>query len=218
MTARVSEDQEVWNSDDWLRAQVPPPRREFNFLRALGWVIPLMLAVGLLTYFFVSRQTPTYEVGTRLVLAANQPAEGEEYVVVDSISALANRQFLGTFSQIIDSAAVGEAALNEAGVAPAEADAYEITSTVSPESSSVDIVVTGPDATQAAEVTRVVSQQASRRFEDYYSIFDVKVLDPPVPPSDPIAPQPLRTALIVSVLVLGAWLLVIIAFGTNERA
>lgn len=218
MTARVSEDQEVWSSDDWLRAQVPPPRREFNFLRALGWVIPLMLAAGLLTYFFVSRQTPTYEVDTRLVLAASEPAEGEEYIVVDSISALANRQFLGTFSQIIDSAAVGEAAVDAAGVAPADAEAYEITSTVSPESSSVDILVTGPDATTAAEVTRAVSQQASQRFEEYYSIFDVKVLDPPVPPSDPIGPQPLRTALIVSVLVLGAWLLVIVAFGTNERA
>lgn len=218
MTARVSDDRDVWNSDDWLRAQVPPPRREFNFLRALGWVIPLMLAAGLLTYFLVSRQTPTYESGTRLVLAAGEPAEGEEYIVVDSISALANRQFLGTFSQIIDSAAVGDAAMNAAGVAPADTEAYEVTSTVSPESSSVDILVTGPEAETTAEVARTVTQQASQRFEEYYSIFDVKVLDPPVPPSDPIAPQPLRTALIVSVLVLGAWLLVIIAFGTNERA
>jgi capsular polysaccharide biosynthesis protein len=218
MTARVSDDRDVWSSDDWLRAQVPPPRREFNFLRALGWVIPLMLAAGLLTYFFVSRQTPTYESGTRLVLAASEPTEGEEYIVVDSISALANRQFLGTFSQIIDSAAVGDAAMNAAGVAPADTEAYEVTSTVSPESSSVDILVTGPEAEKTAEVARTVTQQASQRFEEYYSIFDVKVLDPPVPPSDPIAPQPLRTALIVSVLVLGAWLLIIIAFGTNERA
>ena len=152
------------------------------------------------------------------MLAAGEPAEGEEYIVVDRISALANRQFLGTFSQIIDSAAVGDAAMNAAGVAPADTDAYEVTSTVSPESSSVDILVTGPEAETTAEVARTVTQQASQRFEEYYSIFDVKVLDPPVPPSDPIAPQPLRTALIVSVLVLGAWLLVIIAFGTNERA
>lgn len=218
MTARVAEDQDVWTSDDWLRAQVPPPRREFNFLRALGFVLPLMLAAGLLTYFFISRQTPTYEVGTRLVLAAAQPQDGEEYVVVDSVSALANRQFLGTFSQIIDSSAVRQAALDEAGVTGADTEAYEVTSTVSPESSSVDILVTGPDAQRSAEVARAVSAQAGKRFEDYYSIFDVKVLDPPVPPSDPVGPQPLRTALIVSVLVLGAWLLVIIAFGTNERA
>ena len=218
MTAPVSDDQQVWSSDDWLRAQVPPPRREFNFLRALGWVIPLMLAAGLLTYFFVSRQAPTYEVGTRLVLAAAEPAEGEEYMVVDSISALANQQFMGTFSEIIDSPAVGEAAMNAAGVAPADTEAYEVTSTVSPESSSVDIAVTGPDPQTTAEVARTVTQQATQRFEEYYSIFDVKILDPPVPPSDPIAPRPLRTALIVSVLVLGAWLLVIVAFGTNERA
>lgn len=218
MTAGVSDDRDAWSSDDWLRAQVSPPPREFNFLRAFGWVLPLMLLAGLLTYFWFSQQPPTYETETRLVVATNAPDEGDEYIVIDSISALSNRQFIGTFSQIIDSGALIETALDEAGVAPADRAAYEVTNAVSPESSSVDIRVTGPDPQLAAQVAENVGSEASRTFEDYYQIFDVRVLDAPLVPTEPTGPQPLRIALIVSVLVLGAWLLVIIAFGTNQRA
>lgn len=218
MTAGVSDEREAWSSDDWLRAQVSPPPREFNFLRAFGWVLPLMLLAGLLTYFWFSQQPPTYETETRLVVASNPPEEGDEYIVIDSISALSNRQFIGTFSQIIDSGALIETALDDAGVDPADRGAYEVTNAVSPESSSIDIRVTGPDPQLTAQVAENVGEEASRTFEDYYQVFDVRVLDAPLVPTDPTGPQPLRVALIVSVLVLGAWLLVIIAFGTNQRA
>lgn len=218
MTTPVSDERDVWNGDEWLRAQVPPPRREFNFLRAFFWMVPLTLAAGVLTFFFVEQQAPTYQAQTRIVLAASPTSEGDDYVVVDSISALANRQFLGTFAEIVSSASVADAALTSAAVAPSEREAYEVTNAVSPESSAVDIRVSGPDAEQAAAVTRAVTQESSKRFEEFYPIFEVKVLDPPVPPADPSGPQPLRTALIVAVLTIGAWLLVIIAFGTNERA
>lgn len=217
MTAPVSDDQQVWNSDAWLRAQVPQPPREFNFLRAFFWVAPLTLAAGVLTFFFVEQLPETYQAGTRVVLAAN-PSEGDDYVVVDSISALANRQFLGTYADIVASAAVRDAALAQADVAPGDRAAYEVTSAISPESSTVDIRVAGPDPEQSAAVAQAVHEDAAARFEEFYPILRVAMLDPPVPPVDPAGPQPLRAAVIVSVLTLGAWLLVIIAFGTNERA
>lgn len=218
MTTPVSDERDVWGGDEWLHAQVTQPAREFSFLRAFFWVVPLTLAAGALAYFFVEQQPEQFQAETRVVVAASPAAEGDEYVVVDSVSALANRQFLGTYAQIVGSASVLDAALTAAEISPENRSSFEVSDAVSPESSAVDIRVSGPDAEQAAEVARNVTQQSADRFEEFYPIFEIKVLDPPVAPLDPVGPQPLRTALIVSVLTIGAWLLVIIAFGTNERA
>lgn len=218
MTTPVSDETDVWNGDEWLRAQVSPPPREFNFLRAFFWVVPLTLAAGVLAYFFVDQQPPEFEADTRVVLAASPASDGDDYVVVDSVSALANRQFLGTYAQTVESASVLDAALTDAEIAPGERERFEVTQAVSPESSAVDIRVSGPDAEQAAVVARNVTQHSADRFEEFYPIFEIKVLDPPAAPLEPVGPQPLRTALIVAVLTIGAWLLAIIAFGTNERA
>ncbi|CAN5870306.1 hypothetical protein BH23ACT10_BH23ACT10_36580 [soil metagenome] len=218
MTAPVSDEPDVWSGDDWLRAQVTPPPREFSFLRAFFWVVPLTLAAGVLAFFVVEQQPSQYQAGTRVVVAAGQASEGDDYVVVDSVSALANRQFLGTYAQIVTSGSVLDAALDDAQVAPDRRALFEVTHAVSPESSAVDIRIAGPDAQQAVAVADHVTQRSAERFEEFYPIFAIKVLDPPVASLDPVGPQPLRTALIVAVLTIGLWLLVIVAFGTNERA
>jgi capsular polysaccharide biosynthesis protein len=218
MTPPVSDERDVWRGDEWLRPDVTQPAREFSFLRAFFWVVPLTLAAGVLAYFFVEQQPARYQAETRVVVAASPAAQGDEYAVIDSVSALANRQFLGTYAQTIASASVLDIALTDAQIAPDDRASFEVGNAVSPESSAVDIRVLGPDAEQAARVARNVTQQSADRFEEFYPIFEIKVLDPPVAPLEPVGPQPLRTALIVSVLTIGAWLLVIIAFGTNERA
>lgn len=218
MTTEVSDEAAVWDADHWLRTQAPPPRREFDFLRAFLWVVPLMLLAGSVTYVFGELQPARYETGARVVLAAAPASDGDDYVVVDSVSALANRQFLGTYADIVDSAAVATAALADARIAAGDLADYEIGNAVSPESSSVDIRVSGPDAERTATVAGNVAAEAATRFEEFYPIFTVQVLDPPAAPEQPAGPQPLRMALIVSVLVIGLWLLVIMAFGTNGRS
>lgn len=217
MTAPVTDGPDVWSGDEWLRAQVTPPPREFSFLRAFFWVVPLTLAAGVLAYFVVEQQPSQYQAGTRVVVAAGPASEGDDYVVVDSVSALANRQFLGTYAQIVASASILDTALDDAQIATDRRALFEVSHAVSPESSAVDIRVAGPDAQQAAVVAGNVTQRSAERFEEFYPIFAIKVLDPPAAPLDPVGPQPLRIALIVSVLTIGVWLLVIVAFGTNER-
>lgn len=219
MTTQLTDDDHaVSDGDEWLLAQASPPAREFHFLRAFAWAVPLVLIAGCVAYVFTELQPPTYETSSRVVLAAAPSERAEQYVVVDSVSALANRQFLGTYVDIVDSAAVKAEAVSAARVQPRDAGAYHVDHAVSPESSSVDVRVVGPDAERTAAVARNIVEEAGERFEEYYPIFTVKVLDPPVAPQAPTGPRPLRTALIVAVLTVGAWLLVLVAYGTHERA
>jgi capsular polysaccharide biosynthesis protein len=153
------------------------------------WIVALAVAAALLTAFLLtSRQEPTYQARTTVVVApstrVDQPGD-----VLRSLETLDRRTVVATFARIPATTALREAVADELALAPRELRGYRIRGTVLPYTNLIRIEVEGPDPVRAAQVANTASSVTAREARELYSIYSLRPFEVAAPPGRPISPD-----------------------------
>lgn len=166
-----------------------------------GWAFVLVgiLAAAAVATALHRTQAPTYaSTGTYLVIpSATDPDIVENIKTLDSTR---SRSLLTTLTEIMGSDTVYAAAAAAGGIDPTAA--YTVVAAPLPEANGVTLQVTGPDPASAKVMADAIAVDAAQRFVDFYRIYAVSVLDPPIVPTAPSGPGLL--ALLILAGILGA--------------
>jgi receptor protein-tyrosine kinase len=94
---------------------------------------------------------------------------------------------------------------------PSEMNKYTHNAVVQTDANVLVLNVTGPDPQKAAMLANSIGQRSINYIKGLYQAYDINLLDPAIPPTAPISPQPLRDAGLAAGLgfVLGSLLAIL---------
>jgi len=186
-----------------------------TFVRVLirnWWLIVLATALTVgSTAVFVLLQKPVYQASTIVELKPSVVLEDPNQIL-NTINALTRRNVINTIARKATSMSMHEEVAREMGV-PVEAVLSARVQTITPpETNLIEVRAQSTDPAFAAAVANIVAQQMLG--QDYEKVISMEVIDPAMPPTSPIAPQPVRllTLGLVFGLILG------VAFALMEHA
>ena len=186
-----------------------------TFIRVLirnWWLIVLATALTVgSTAVFVLLQKPVYQASTIVELKPSVVLEDPNQIL-NTINALTRRNVINTIARKATSMSMHEEVAREMGV-PVEAVLSARVQTITPpETNLIEVRAQSTDPAFAAAVANIVAQQMLG--QDYEKVISMEVIDPAVPPTAPIAPQPVRllTLGLIFGLILG------VAFALMEHA
>jgi uncharacterized protein involved in exopolysaccharide biosynthesis len=186
-----------------------------TFIRVLirnWWLIVLATALTVgSTAVFVLLQKPVYQASTIVELKPSVVLEDPNQIL-NTINALTRRNVINTIARKATSMSMHEEVAREMGV-PVEAVLSARVQTITPpETNLIEVRAQSTDPAFAAAVANIVAQQMLG--QDYEKVISMEVIDPAVPPTSPIAPQPVRllTLGLIFGLILG------VAFALMEHA
>ncbi|MBO9383555.1 MAG: lipopolysaccharide biosynthesis protein [Roseiflexus sp.] len=186
-----------------------------TFVRVLirnWWLIVLATALTVgSTAVFVLLQKPVYQASTIVELKPSVVLEDPNQIL-NTINALTRRNVINTIARKATSMSMHEEVAREMGV-PVEAVLSARVRTITPpETNLIEVRAQSTDPAFAAAVANIVAQQMLG--QDYEKVISMEVIDPAMPPTSPIAPQPVRllTLGLVFGLILG------VAFALMEHA
>jgi succinoglycan biosynthesis transport protein ExoP len=186
-----------------------------TFVRVLirnWWLIVLATALTVgSTAVFVLLQKPVYQASTIVELKPSVVLEDPNQIL-NTINALTRRNVINTIARKATSMSMHEEVAREMGV-PVEAVLSARVQTITPpETNLIEVRAQSTDPAFAAAVANIVAQQMLG--QDYEKVISMEVIDPAVPPTAPIAPQPVRllTLGLIFGLILG------VAFALIEHA
>lgn len=177
-----------------------------TFVRVLirnWWLVVLAtaLTVGSIAVF-VLLQKPVYQASTTVELKPSVVLEDPNQIL-NTINALTRRNVINTIARKATSMSMHEEVAREMGV-PVEAVLLARVQTITPpETNLIEVRAQSVDPAFAAAVANTVAQKMLG--QDYEKVISLEVIDPAVPPTSPIAPQPLRllTLGLIFGLILG---------------
>ncbi len=178
-----------------------------------GWwiiVLALMVTVGA-TLFFTFTQSPVYQAVTTLVVVPKDLGDPRDSL--HSLDTLDRRTLVATFAKIPASQTVREKAQAQLGLTSAPMQPYEITVRVVPDTNILQVSVEGPAPDLVQRLANAVAEQARHRGEEFYGLYELKVLDPASQPSLPVRPEKARNLAVG--IVLGLMLGVGVALGAE---
>jgi len=186
-----------------------------TFVRVLirnWWLIVLATALTVgSTAVFVLLQKPVYQAATIVELKPSVVLEDPNQIL-NTINALTRRNVINTIARKATSMSMHEEVAREMGV-PVEAVLSARVQTITPpETNLIEVRAQSVDPAFAAAVANTVAQKMLG--QDYEKVISMEVIDPAVPPTSPIAPQPMRllTLGLIFGLILG------VAFALMEHA
>jgi uncharacterized protein involved in exopolysaccharide biosynthesis len=186
-----------------------------TFVRVLirnWWLIVLATALTVgSTAVFVLLQKPVYQASTIVELKPSVVLEDPNQIL-NTINALTRRNVINTIARKATSMSMHEEVAREMGV-PVEAVLSARVQTITPpETNLIEVRAQSTDPAFAAAVANIVAQQMLG--QDYEKVISMEVIDPAMPPTSPIAPQPVRllTLGLIFGLILG------VAFALMEHA
>jgi capsular polysaccharide biosynthesis protein len=186
-----------------------------TFVRVLirnWWLIVLATALTVgSTAVFVLLQKPVYQASTIVELKPSVVLEDPNQIL-NTINALTRRNVINTIARKATSMSMHEEVAREMGV-PVEAVLSARVQTITPpETNLIEVRAQSTDPAFAAAVANIVAQKMLG--QDYEKVISMEVIDPAVPPTSPIAPQPMRllTLGLIFGLILG------VAFALMEHA
>jgi len=186
-----------------------------TFVRVLirnWWLIVLATALTVgSTAVFVLLQKPVYQASTIVELKPSVVLEDPNQIL-NTINALTRRNVINTIARKATSMSMHEEVAREMGV-PVEAVLSARVQTITPpETNLIEVRAQSVDPAFAAKIANTVAQKMLG--QDYEKVISMEVIDPAVPPTSPIAPQPMRllTLGLIFGLILG------VAFALMEHA
>lgn len=161
-------------------------------------IMALLVAVALGPAVFVaaSMRSDRYEAKAPLVIATSD-ALAEPSNVNYAQDVLSRGTVTATFAELLGSGRLHDEALDQAGVAPADASSYGLSAAASPEADVVTVFVIGPDPNTAAEIADAVADIGVGYFDDLYPLYQVNVVQAKVP-TEPVGFRPWQLALITA--------------------
>jgi diguanylate cyclase (GGDEF)-like protein len=179
-----------------------------------GWWIILSTAVlaGSITSLLSARSIPTYQTNLRMFVTADMiQLEGRDLIY--GYSSLDGSSIVTTFVEITNSRRMRENAARNFNQASEFFDRYTVSTVDLPNSSVLELVVTGPNPQVVQYFANAIAQSAVDFVRANYSAYKLEILDSAFLPTIPIRPNFVQD--IVVSLVLGTVLGILIAVGAD---
>lgn len=175
----------------------------FRMLQRGWWLIILVALVALMASLIFSYvAVPQYKATTRLILTPGSllTSEGNPEVLIAGLETLDLRSVVATYTEIMSSKKILNESLTYLGVDGFPEKEYIILAVALPESSVLELSVTGPDPRLAADLANALGYQTILFTRGLNRVYELNFLDQAIVPSDPISPKPIQDAALSLVL------------------
>lgn len=177
----------------------------FRMLQRGWWLIVLVALVALMASLIVSYvSVPQYKAVSRLILTPGSllTSEGNPEVLIAGLETLDLRSVVATYTEIMSSKKILNESLTYLGVEGFPEKEYIILAVALPESSVLELSVTGPDPRLAADLANALGYQTILFTRSLNRVYELNFLDQAIVPLEPISPKPIQDAALSLVLGL----------------
>ena len=140
--------------------------------------------------------TPRYQSTARFLISPiilEDPGD-----LVDSTEALDNATLVANYAEVFNSPTLQRQAASRMAVE--EVSDYEFSSVILPETSVVQVTVTGPDANVAAQLANLLGEEVIAYMQPFSTLYQVRELDPALVTETPASPRILPDVAVALVL------------------
>ncbi len=187
-------------------------RLYFQMLRRGWWLIVLTALLALAaSLFFSFLVTPQYRATASFILIPSSISLSTGPDVVRSYDTIGSVSVISTYAQIMNSDRIYSDTLAMLKLQPQQVKDYTYQAAVLPNTTILELSVTGPDPNVVAALANAIGDQTISYSDRINQVFVITFLDRAVPPTLPISPQPLLNAGVALVfgLIAGAVLAVL---------
>lgn len=190
-----------------------------RMLRDGWWIIALTtlaaIAMALLSVYLA---TPLYEASAQFILAPNETLTGTQAVY--GLESLNKRSIVTTYAELLDSSRIYQETGAMLQLAPETLTEYERSTVILPETTILELSVTGPDAQVAALLANSIGQRMIEYVKGLYQAYDVNFLNLATPVPVPISPKPVQSiSLALGLgLILGIGLALVRGFLSSDKS
>ncbi len=170
-------------------------RLYFQMLRRGWWLIVLAGLIALaasLVFSFLA--VPQYRATASFILIPSSTALSNGPDVVRSYDTIGSVSVISTYDQIMNSSRIYTNTLTVLKLQPQDLKDYTYQAAVLPNTTILELTVTGPDPNVAAILANTIGEQTISYADLINQVFVITFLDRAVPPALPISPQPLLNA------------------------
>ena len=171
-----------------------------------NWWLMLLTAMAALTVSLALSYaaTPQYRAVARfIIIPSSSLTSGAD--VVRSLDTLDRRSVVATYAEVMNSSRILESSTKFLGLdINTVIEDYTILGVDLPDSSVLELSVSGPDPDLAAQLANTIGFQSINFTRSLNLIYDLNFLDNAAPPEIPFSPEPLRDGLVALVLGLTA--------------
>lgn len=169
----------------------------FRMLQKNWWFVLLTALLALTTSLAISYVSiPQYNSVARFIIVPSASlTEGAD--VVRSLDTLDRRSVVATYAEVMNSSRIFESASEFIGANPlALVKDYTVQAVDLPDSSVLELTVTGPDPVLAAQLANAIGYQSISFTRGLNLIYELNFLDTAVPAELPFSPVPLRDGVV----------------------
>lgn len=183
------------------------------------WLIALAaLAAFNLALFNVYNTTPMYRARAQFLVSPGPTLlAGAEDDLVRGIEALDKRSIVSTYAEILGSEIIYDTTVTALQIDPEILSDYSRMSIVLPDASVLELTIEGPNPDMVSLLANQVGERAINHIKGLYLVYDINLLDPATPPTEPFSPNPIRDISIALVLggAIGVLLVILREFITS---
>lgn len=184
----------------------------FRMLQKNWWLILLTAMTALTVSLAISyAAVPQYRSVARfIIIPSSTLTSGAD--VVRSLDTLDRRSVVATYAEVMNSSRILEGSADFLGLDATEIiKDYSIQAVDLPDSSVLELTVTGPNPALAAQLANAIGLQSITFTRSLNLIYELNFLDTAIPAELPFSPEPLRDGLVALVLgtALGGFLAVV---------
>lgn len=181
-----------------------------QMLRRSWWIIAITTLATVIAALVIAYMTPpTYQSTSRLIVSPSPSLITGGSNLLNSLSTLDKRSIITTYAEILNSQRIYTETLNLLQLDNVNLEDYTYRAVALPDANIIEFSVTGPDREVVHTLANATGQHAVEYVHSLYQVYDLNVLDAAVAPTEPIAPQPLRSAGVA--LVVGLALGIVLA-------
>ena len=178
-------------------------RLYFQMLRRGWWIIVLTTLAALIAALVASfLARPQYTASARFILTPSTVSTTGPDVIFQGLNTIDNATVTTTYAEVMSSSRIFNDAVSFMKLTGDDLKAYTYKAQVLPNSSLIELTVTGPDAAMAAKFANAIGFQTIELTRRLNPVINIDFLDQAVPPVVPSSPQPLRDASLAVVLGL----------------
>jgi capsular polysaccharide biosynthesis protein len=173
----------------------------FRMLQKNWWLILLTAMMALMVSLVISYVSiPQYRVVARfIIIPSSSLTSGAD--VVRSLDTLDRRSVVATYAEVMNSSRIYENAANFLNLDAVKLiEEYTVQAVDLPDSSVLELTVSGPDPVLASQLANAIGFQSITFTRSLNLIYELNFLDTATPPEFPYSPEPLRDGLVALVL------------------
>ena len=173
----------------------------FRMLQKNWWLILLTAMTALTVSLAISyAAVPQYRAVARfIIIPSSSLTSGAD--VVRSLDTLDRRSVVATYAEVMNSSRIFEGSADFLGLdANALIEDYKIQAVDLPDSSVLELTVSGPDPALAAQLANAIGFQSITFTRSLNLIYELNFLDTAIPAELPFSPEPLRDGLVALLL------------------